>query len=164
MTAPDTSPDAVNKVCNALAGLCVTHPHFAAPGQAMELLHQMSLALTAAEAANVCDACLGQPISGKPCMCGGTGKASDAVMYLRDELVKAQSALTASGDYVAELKEQLRTTNSRLSYVSHCGCDDDRSMTAEIIKNVRAILAKGETKPHVAQPRPEFMADAEGRN
>ena len=48
----------------------------------------------AAERDNVCDACLGStPISGKPCMCGGTGKMSDAARYLREQLVATQSDL-----------------------------------------------------------------------
>lgn len=37
---------------------------------------------------NMCDACAGtgKPLSGLPCMCGGSGKASDAVVYLRERL------------------------------------------------------------------------------
>ena len=37
---------------------------------------------------NICDACAGTgtPISCKPCMCGGTGRMSDAAIYLRKEL------------------------------------------------------------------------------
>ena len=44
----------------------------------------------AAEAENMCDACMGtgEPTSGKPCMCGGTGKMSDAAIYLREQLNK----------------------------------------------------------------------------
>lgn len=37
---------------------------------------------------NMCDACAGQgvPVSGRPCMCGGSGKKTDAVDLLREEL------------------------------------------------------------------------------
>lgn len=41
---------------------------------------------------NMCDACAGtgEAISGKPCMCGGTGKMSDAAIYLREQLVERE--------------------------------------------------------------------------
>jgi|SRR6187399_84885 len=45
----DISPERVNEVCNGLAGMCMSHPHFASPGQAIELLHQLRIALTASE-------------------------------------------------------------------------------------------------------------------
>ena len=45
------------------------------------------------EADNMCDVCAGtgKPLSNKPCMCGGTGKMSDAARYLRRELTKLQT-------------------------------------------------------------------------
>lgn len=46
--------------------------------------------LTKALAENMCPACggTGEPVSGKKCMCGGTGKASGAVEYLLEELAR----------------------------------------------------------------------------
>ena len=40
-------------------------------------------------AADTCDACAGtgKPTSGRSCMCGGSGRMSDAARYLRKELV-----------------------------------------------------------------------------
>jgi hypothetical protein len=38
---------------------------------------------------NLCDACAGTPISGKPCMCGGSAKMSDAAVYLRAKFIEA---------------------------------------------------------------------------
>lgn len=42
--------------------------------------------------AESCDACggTGHPVSGDPCMCGGTGRAVDAVSYLRSQLTDAR--------------------------------------------------------------------------
>lgn len=50
-------------------------------------------AIAALRADNVCDACVGtgKPISGLPCMCGGTGRMSDAARHLREELVTARA-------------------------------------------------------------------------
>ena len=47
--------------------------------------------LDSALSENKCDACggTGVPISKIKCMCGGTGKMSDAARYLRKELIKA---------------------------------------------------------------------------
>src|SRR5258706_3163690 len=47
---------------------------------------RLASALTAAQEENKCDACMGRgiPTSHLPCMCGGTGKASDAARYLRE--------------------------------------------------------------------------------
>jgi len=46
--------------------------------------------IEAARSENTCDACAGtgKPISGKPCMCGGSGKMSDAAKYLRKEVFR----------------------------------------------------------------------------
>ena len=51
--------------------------------------------LVKVKAANICDSCAGagQPISGKPCMCRGTGLMSVAALYLREEMVRAQIKL-----------------------------------------------------------------------
>lgn len=47
--------------------------------------------LRAARAENMCDACGGNgvPVSLAPCMCGGTGKMSDAARILRRDLIDA---------------------------------------------------------------------------
>ena len=40
---------------------------------------------------NMCDACAGTgtPAGGVKCMCGGTGRMSDAAVFLREQLVEA---------------------------------------------------------------------------
>jgi hypothetical protein len=42
---------------------------------------------------NICDACAGtgKPIGGGQCMCGGSGKMSDAASYLRVQLVSERA-------------------------------------------------------------------------
>ena len=44
-----------------------------------------------------CDACAGKP-GRKDCMCGGTGKAADAMVYLRKRLIRAEAALEFYAD------------------------------------------------------------------
>lgn len=40
------------------------------------------------QAENTCDCCLGEPLpDNAPCMCKGTGKMSEAVYYLREQLL-----------------------------------------------------------------------------
>ena len=53
---------------------------------------------------NMCDACLGtgDPTSGKPCMCGGSGKMSDAAIYLREQMNRVD---TENERYLAAIKE-----------------------------------------------------------
>lgn len=49
-------------------------------------------------AEDMCDACAGtgKPASGVPCMCGGTGKMSDAARWLRGENAKAMAKLAGA--------------------------------------------------------------------
>lgn len=49
----------------------------------------------AANKRNMCDACAGtgKPVSGLECMCGGTGRMSDAANYLRERLVTVSAEL-----------------------------------------------------------------------
>lgn len=50
-----------------------------------------TLKIEAVRVENICDACggTGTPVSGLNCMCGGSGKMSDAARYLRVQLVDA---------------------------------------------------------------------------
>ncbi len=63
-------------------------------------LEQRSKALRDATAENICDACVGtgEPISGLPCMCEGTGKMSDAARYLRQRVVELESRVSELED------------------------------------------------------------------
>jgi regulator of replication initiation timing len=66
-----------------------------------------------------CDACggTGTPISGRPCMCGGTGLASDAVHTLRKCLYDAErerDALRAEVDRLTRENERLSNDNINL--------------------------------------------------
>lgn len=49
---------------------------------------------------NMCDACAGtgKPTSERPCMCGGTGKMSDAACYLREQFVAARIEVNQTRD------------------------------------------------------------------
>lgn len=71
------------------------HKDFCDVGKAIPLARSMSDELAQAQRENMCDACAGtgKPISGLSCQCGGSGKMSDAAVYLRDELIKAQEQL-----------------------------------------------------------------------
>ncbi len=66
-----------------------------------DALRDVVVSCEALKADNVCDACAGagEPFPGKPCMCRGSGKMSNAAVYLREQLV----AVTASRDAMAEL-------------------------------------------------------------
>jgi hypothetical protein len=63
-------------------------------GRALLAAHAAQLAakdeeIAGLKAENVCDACVGSgsPVSGLPCMCGGTGKMSRAAVNLREQLI-----------------------------------------------------------------------------
>ena len=60
---------------------------------AASCIERLSAALKAAESENACDVCCGtgDPGTGAPCMCGGTGRMSDAARALRGMLVGHES-------------------------------------------------------------------------
>jgi hypothetical protein len=59
------------------------------------LIRRLALTAQKARAENVCDACAGDPSSVKDgkCMCRGTGKMSEAAIYLREQLVASERDL-----------------------------------------------------------------------
>lgn len=59
----------------------------------------------------VCNTCCGEPISGKPCICGGTGRSSDEVAGLRGELIKNQELVY---DLSGELEELKKSNNRKI--------------------------------------------------
>lgn len=61
-----------------------------------ERISELERQQTDLHAENMCDACggNGKSISGIPCMCGGSGKMSDAARWLRRELVETQERQT----------------------------------------------------------------------
>ncbi len=68
---------------------------------------------------DVCDVCNGNgtPISGRPCMCQGTGKMSEAAVYLRKELVTTEANLREETRRVATIHKSLEAVavkNERL--------------------------------------------------
>lgn len=69
---------------------------------------------------NMCDACAGtgKPISGKPCMCGGTGRMSDAAVYLREQLVAEQTRADSAEAEVSRLTDALDTVQPRYMQMS----------------------------------------------
>lgn len=75
------------------------------------------------EHSNQCDACAGtgKPVSGIPCMCGGTGKMSDAAVYLRERL----SSLEAAGRKLV------------------AACNDDRAASyGQYVANIDAAISE----------------------
>ena len=64
--------------------------------------------IAALKAENMCDACAGsgKPISGAPCMCGGTGRMSGAARYLREQMLALKAEVdrlkATSAEYVAQ--------------------------------------------------------------
>lgn len=76
-------------------------------------------------AENICDACAGsgEPVSGKPCMCGGTGRMSAAAIYLREQLVSE----TRRADRITEVVEEWL---NRQDYPTHKDLDELRDAIA----------------------------------
>jgi len=79
--------------------------------EAKRQLAATKLELEELHAENMCDACggNGNPVSGFPCMCGGSGKASDAVQHLRKELDEAKRR-------IADLSDQVYVSNNDPAY------------------------------------------------
>jgi len=98
---------------------------------------------------NMCDACAGtgEPISGKPCMCGGSGKASDALQYLREEVVRLEWEL-ANWRTWGVIEVAIRNPNVS-SYMDEW---EGRTIKAEAERDrLRAALeriATGDVPPH----------------
>jgi len=69
----------------------------------LEMANWLVHAYQEAKADNICDVCLGagEPLSKKPCMCRGTGKMSEAAIYLREQLVEAEMELDKFAVFVA---------------------------------------------------------------
>lgn len=66
-------------------------------GDEAEVIHEVLDALAVERDRNVCDACAGTgtPTSGPGCMCGGSGRMSDAVHYLRERYAAEHVRVTA---------------------------------------------------------------------
>lgn len=64
--------------------------------------------LRRAEGENQCDVCVGsgKPLSGGPCMCGGTGKMSVAAVWLREAWARESSARGFDPCGTGELRER----------------------------------------------------------
>jgi hypothetical protein len=89
---------------------------------------------------NTCDACCGngKPISGLPCMCGGSGKKSDAVDVLREELFTTHKRLDAALAEIAALRECLREVLGMWRGGERpCGCDN----CTKLLARASALLA-----------------------
>lgn len=66
----------------------------------------------------LCDACAGtgKPVSGLPCICGGSGSGADEKAGLRKELFKVQSQLTTSREQLAKA-EKFKQLNKAASSI-----------------------------------------------
>lgn len=62
-----------------------------------------------ARRAAICDVCLGDPLPGmRGCICGGTGRLTDAALGLREEMVKADDRATAAESRLRDAVGALR--------------------------------------------------------
>ena len=54
-----------------------------------------------------CDVCCGdgRPISGRPCMCGGSGKMSDTAIYLRERLIEVERQLEEAKETIKSIEK-----------------------------------------------------------
>lgn len=70
-------------------------------GFSKALAHCRETEVKGLKAENMCDACCGEgrALSG-PCMCGGTGKMSDAARHLRIELYKSREQLRVAVEII----------------------------------------------------------------
>ena len=64
-----------------------------------------------------CDVCAGTgiPISGIPCICGGTGNALNAVIYLRGEILKLREGMRAATEYIDTGNTYARLVTERIA-------------------------------------------------
>lgn len=60
-----------------------------------------------ANAGAMCPACLGSPISGKPCICGGSNDAHDAYSGCLRQLLKTESDLAAAREEISKLSTRI---------------------------------------------------------
>jgi hypothetical protein len=86
---------------------------------------------------NICDACAGtgKPVSGLPCMCGGTGKASRAVMHLRERLIEAEFERDALRQLVSDVEWKARLVSER-------ACRLPRETDSVFMARLKALLDK----------------------
>lgn len=100
-----------------------------------------------------CDACAGtgEPISGRPCMCGGTGYARDAVVYLRATLWNHREALVKAEQLIEATLEELhcysandnksREEMGAFAWGHWCSaCDDYTDRNGTLRAELRAAL------------------------
>lgn len=116
-----------------------------APDVVITLLEE----LERVEASSICDACAGtgEPVSGLPCMCDGSGLASDAVTHLRSALLASERKNQELRTRVAEL-EAMRPSEDERDAIMHCTMLDDRRTRSDrdAISKVAAFLSRLESK------------------
>ena len=85
---------------------------------------------------NICDVCLGngKPISGKPCVCNGTGKASVAAHEYRVLMVKAEQ----------ELESALRSERNAIKRMDEIGAQ--AAQMKKDIDRLESVIDKLEAK------------------
>lgn len=102
---------------------------------------------------NICDACLGDPSSvlDGNCMCRGTGKMSEAAIYLREQLTKAQfdlgnllAVIHRDGGHYAEKHGRAQTVAGAMNVV--CSLRDRLTEAHTEIDNLRVKVAEVELR------------------
>lgn len=108
---------------------------------------------------NICDCCLGsgKPISGKPCMCGGTGRMSDAVFYLRERIAQLEAESAAGWKKAEDNALDIANLEADLA-AARAGADD-----ADIIGGIWHAIGRHQTeicRPDAELAPPQYLLDA----
>jgi len=139
-------------------------------GYLLGILADFALALLAERQAErrACSVCAGTgvPVSGLPCICGGSGREADEMVGLRKELFRLQSARPAEGDAETHRCNGVQTYSVRrppLACVKFRGHSGDCLFTDAALRaapaapqepslRVRHPSAQNDPKPPTAEP------------
>jgi RecJ-like exonuclease len=104
-------------------------------GMESNLFCSVCEAETKIDMANACDACAGQGDNPK-CMCGGSGKAVDAMIYLREQLVKSLNRNMEIFKVAEALAEELEVRQSSESW-------DSSDKALKLFKDLKNKIIEG---------------------
>jgi hypothetical protein len=107
-----------------------------------------------------CDACggTGKPLSGKPCMCQGTGRMSVAAIYLRERLVEVEAERDALKADLVDFKILLDHLTRTYRYFSDGHISKPNTYPEEFFA-VAAELEENRTQEAVQEALEEIKSD-----
>lgn len=115
----------------------------------------------AAEARGACDACAGSG-GGDGCMCGGSGKAADAVVYLRSNLLAAEAKL-AEAEQDANLIQREMLHKHALWEAAEARAERAERQAKALAKALEEKIAKWDAQAYElhgdSNPQGVFQAD-----